>query len=86
MDEKRLAAQRSCVIMAVMVTGQLDRWAPSGQLPHEHMKCGHAVTEASWTNQLVCVCHHLSVSGAPTGWRRGSPPVWKPLALLRCRG
>lgn len=53
---------------------------------HEVWTCGHAVTEASWTNQLVCVCHHLSVSGAPTGWRRGSPPVWKPPALLRCRG
>lgn len=38
MDGKHLVAQRSRVIMAVMVPGQLDRWAPSGQLPHDHMK------------------------------------------------
>lgn len=60
MDEKDLVAQRSCVIMAVMVTGQLDRWAPSGQLPHDHMKCGHV--DMLWLKPPACS------SPGPASW------------------
>lgn len=60
MDEKHLVAQRSCVIMAVMVTGQLDRGAPSGQLPHDHMKCGHV--DMLWLKPPACP------SPGPSSW------------------